>query len=103
MGMTTSLSYSPTVIKADLISGRKSTPEEEETYYEFDLAVAPETCPSKSADNLGLGFCPYDSVLLASAIVKDGRMYVCTVECSKEQWKRSSSDLKRVRSSFRVV
>uniref|UniRef100_A0A6S8XQR2 PsbP C-terminal domain-containing protein n=1 Tax=Ditylum brightwellii TaxID=49249 RepID=A0A6S8XQR2_9STRA len=102
LGMTDgALGYNPNVLKADLISGRKLVKNEEE-YYEFDLAVAPTNCDSKGKDNLGLGFCPYDSILLASATVKDGKMYVFTVECTKDQWKRSNSDLKLVRSSFLV-
>lgn len=78
-------------------------------YYDFDLAVAPESCGS-SEENLGLGFCPYDNVVLVSAVVadgggddkKEGDCFVFVLECDKEQWRRGNSDLKRVRTSFRV-
>lgn len=39
--------------KADIISGRVSK-RNDQTYYEFDMAAAPETC-GNSAENLGLG------------------------------------------------
>ena len=43
-------------------SGSQGT---ESAYYEFDMATAPETC-GNSAENLGLGFCPYDHLYLVS-------------------------------------
>ena len=51
----------PELAQADLVSGRKRN-EEGTVYYDFDLAVAPKTCPDKQAENLGLGFCPYDRI-----------------------------------------
>ncbi|KAL7553472.1 hypothetical protein ACHAWF_016754 [Thalassiosira exigua] len=110
------------VMKADLIGGRtvrkpiKSADAEgeydEQTYYEFDLAFAPESCPDfreGNRENLGLGFCPYDNIFLVSATVlresergKGGTLMVCVVECNKDEWKLGNSDLKRVRSSFAV-
>ena len=109
------------VSKSDLISGRtvrkpiKSADVEggidEQTYYEFDLAFAPVSCPDfteGNTENLGLGFCPYDSIFLVSATVlnnekdKSGTLMCCVVECDKDEWKLGNSDLKRVRSSFVV-
>ncbi|KAL7526369.1 hypothetical protein ACHAXR_001451 [Thalassiosira sp. AJA248-18] len=109
-------------LKADLIGGRtqrkpiKSVEDEgdfdEQIYYEFDLAFAPLECPDYkdgNTENLGLGFCPYDSILLVSATVlknsekeKSGTLLVCVAECNKDEWKMGNSDLKRVRSSFVV-
>lgn len=93
---------------ADLINGRKVTkPASDDqdknvrTYYQFDLAVAPDTC-GNSAENLGLGFCPYDTIVLLSATIIDERMMVFGVSCTKDEWKRSNADLKRVRNSFLV-
>lgn len=97
-----------TLLSADIVSGRKVSKvskntttrqqqeEEEEDkkeeeskrmYYEFDLAVAPDTC-GNSAENLGLGFCPYDTIVLLSATIIDKKMMVCAVTCTKEEWKR---------------
>eukprot|EP00804_Cyclotella_cryptica_P022122 CCRYP_011610-RA/>CCRYP_011610-RA protein AED:0.36 eAED:0.36 QI:0/-1/0/1/-1/1/1/0/342 len=106
------------VLKADLISGRTTRKPikmgetiEEQVYYEFDLAFAPLECPTYldgNKENLGLGFCPYDSIFLISATVVDdsegtgGTMVVCVVESTKDEWKIANSDLKRVRSSFEV-
>jgi len=102
--------------RADLIGGRsRKVPlddGENQRYYEFDLALAPKTCDktdkpqaatsSDSDDNLGLGFCPYESIYLLSATVLDDRLYVICVESDPRQWKRASADLRRVRSSFAV-
>jgi hypothetical protein len=87
--------------KADVVSGRTAK-RNDQTYYEFDMAAAPETC-GNSNENLGLGFCPYDNVFLLSATIVKDRLYCIVVECdSTRMWKLESSDLKRVRSSFVV-
>lgn len=87
--------------KADIISGRVSN-KDGQTYYEFDMAAAPETC-GESQENLGLGFCPYDNIFLLSATIVEDRLYCIAVECDSTRiWKIESSDLKRVRSSFTV-
>lgn len=87
--------------EADIISGRISK-RNDQTYYEFDMASAPESC-GKSAENLGLGFCPYDNIFLVSATILEDRLYSIVVECDSTRiWKLASSDLKRTRSSFVV-
>jgi hypothetical protein len=94
---------------ADIVTGRKvskaaSSNEDEKDkrkYYEFDMALAPDKCGS-SAENLGLGFCPYESIVLLSATIIDGKMMVCGITCTKDEWKTSNADLKRVRNSFFV-
>jgi hypothetical protein len=87
---------------ADLIGGRTTSKDEGQKYFEFDLAVAPKSCDSSSKENLGLGFCPYESIYLMSATTLDDKLYVIALQCDKSEWKQASSDLKRVRSSFRV-
>ena len=99
------------LLSADIISGRKvnkmssrrddDSGEKNQKYYEFDLAVAPDTC-GQSAENLNLGFCPYNTIVLISATIVDERMMVCGVTCTKDEWKRANADLKRVRGSFFV-
>ena len=101
LGIQTLPEYNPSLLKADLISGRRSD-RDGTTYYEYDLAVAPASCASGSKEDLGLGFCPYDSIVLLGAAVVDGRMYGIMVECDRDEWKKGNADLKRVRSSFRV-
>lgn len=100
---------------ADIISGRKVNKvstmsgennnngdgEKNQRYYEFDLAVAPDTC-GQSAENLNLGFCPYDTIVLVSATIVNEKMMVCAVSCNKDMWKRANADLKRVRGGFFV-
>lgn len=115
LGITTTVEsgvYPSTLSTADVISGRKvkkpsSSVEEEgestpmRTYYEFDLAVAPNSC-GKSAENLGLGFCPYDTIVLLSAAIVNQKMMVIGITCKKDEWQRASADIKRVRESFYV-
>jgi hypothetical protein len=87
--------------KADLLSGRTSV-KEGQKYFEFEMAVAPAVCDA-SGDNLGLGFCPYESIYLLSSTVLNDHLYVLIEECSKAQWKRSNAELRRIRSSFQVA
>lgn len=101
--------FSKDLLSADIISGKKvmkpltssSDEIESRAYYEFDIAVAPKTCDS-SAENLGLGFCPYDEIALISSTIVNSRMYVIGVKCRKDEWKQANADLKRVRESFFV-
>ncbi|CAJ1954424.1 unnamed protein product [Cylindrotheca closterium] len=87
--------------KADIISG-KIDYRNDQAYYEWDMAAAPDSC-SNSAENLGLGFCPYDNIFLLSATIVEDKLYCIVVECdSTKIWKLASSELKRVRSSFIV-
>lgn len=88
------------VREADLIGG-STTKVEDQKYFQFDLGVAPKTC-ADSPDNLGLGFCPFESVYLLSGTVVDDRLYVFAIQCSKNEWKRANADLRRVRSTFSV-
>lgn len=89
------------LFKADIISGR-TTKRDDQVYYEFDMAAAPDSC-GDSKENLGLGFCPYDNIFLLSATILNDRLYCIVVECdSTKIWKLASSDLKRIRSSFAV-
>jgi hypothetical protein len=83
---------------ADLVSERTRR-QGDIKFYEFDLAVAPKNC-GDSKDNLGLGFCPFDSIYLLSAAVVNDSLYVMAVQCQKAEWKVANSDLKRARSSF---
>jgi hypothetical protein len=97
------------------------------SYSELDFAVAPTTCSGGEAEDLRLGFCPYDRILLVSAIVvaadtttttqttvppppaendinDDGSfLYLLIVESTRAEWQRANAELRRVRSSFTVV
>lgn len=111
---------------ADIIGGRSfkipvatgNDSKQQQVYYEFDLAVAPKTCSGQDADDLRLGFCPYERIILLSATLvplqpaenseqqqppPQYSLYVCSVEATKDQWKQSNAELRRIRSSFRVV
>lgn len=85
---------------ADLIGGRTRSVDGQK-YYDFDMAVAPKTCGS-SQDNLGLGFCPFDSIYLLSATIVNDKLFVFIIQSDKEEWKRANSDIKVVRSTFKI-
>lgn len=86
---------------ADIIGGRTRIADDGQKYFAFDMASAPESC-GQSKDNLGLGFCPYDSIYLLSATIIEDSLYVIAVECDNNEWKQGNADLKRVRNSFTV-
>uniref|UniRef100_A0A7S3KZS0 PsbP C-terminal domain-containing protein n=1 Tax=Amphora coffeiformis TaxID=265554 RepID=A0A7S3KZS0_9STRA len=88
------------VKQADLIGGRTIV-EDGQKYFQFDLGLAPKTC-ADSPDNLGLGFCPFESLYLLSGTVMDDRLYVFALQCDKSEWKRANAELRRVRSTFSV-
>jgi len=109
------------VKRADIISGKKlyknieekavdiSEPNslsekspKKQQYFEYDIAVAPSTCSESENENLRLGFCPYESIILTSSTIINSNMFVLAVLCTKDEWKRASGDIKRVRSSFNV-
>lgn len=85
---------------ADLLSAKTNS---NSGALEYDLAVAPQTCASSATDNLGLGFCPYDTIYLLSTLLYQNQLYVLLIRSTKEQWKVGSAELKRVRSSFRIA
>lgn len=92
------------LLSADLVAGRKRE-KDDIMYWDFDLAVAPETCgegKGRAKEDLGLGFCPYENIVLLSAAMVNDILYVVQVECGREQWRRSNADLKRLRESFTV-
>ena len=88
--------------QADLVGGRvRTVGSSKQKMFDFDMAVAPKTC-GDSPENLGLGFCPFDTIYLLTATIVNDRLYVFALECDKDQWKRSNSDLRKVRSTFEV-
>ena len=89
------------VSTADLIGGRTFTADDGQKFFQYECGVAPKTCGDDS-DNLGLGFCPFESLYLLSATVLDDRLYVFALQCNKSEWKRANADLRRVRSTFSV-
>ena len=64
------------------------------------LTLETTTTSLGTSENLGLGFCPFDTIYLLSAAVLDDSLYVMSIQCNKDEWKVANSDLKRVRSSF---
>jgi hypothetical protein len=103
--------YSP-LTSADLIGGKTriivttTNEAQPQKYFDFDMALAPSVCSDNDGvnnkENLGLGFCPFESIYLISSTIVNGRVYAFVLECEKAQWKRANSDLRKVRSTFSV-
>lgn len=108
VGVAKELQLDTSFLKSDLVSAKKrylvldGDVQEELEVYDFDLAVAPTTCEN-SKENLGLGFCPYEDIVLVSAINYNEKTYVFQLECNREQWRTFNADLKDVRKSFTIA
>eukprot|EP00587_Corethron_hystrix_P008017 CAMPEP_0113313824 /NCGR_PEP_ID=MMETSP0010_2-20120614/10101_1 /TAXON_ID=216773 ORGANISM="Corethron hystrix, Strain 308" /NCGR_SAMPLE_ID=MMETSP0010_2 /ASSEMBLY_ACC=CAM_ASM_000155 /LENGTH=336 /DNA_ID=CAMNT_0000169929 /DNA_START=83 /DNA_END=1093 /DNA_ORIENTATION=+ /assembly_acc=CAM_ASM_000155 len=103
IGVAVALGLEGAYKDADVVGAKKRKGEEDGmTYYDFDLAIAPKNCAERDPNNLGLGFCPYESIALLSAVAFSNQMYIFRTVCGPAQWKRSNSDLKKSRQSFRV-
>ena len=101
--------FPPNLKGSDVIGGKKVWKDDgrskrgrggKRNYYEFDLVVACKTCREGGAENLGLGLCPYDIIVILIATIVGRRIVLCGITCTMDKWKRSSTDLKRVRDSF---
>jgi len=110
VGVAKELQLDKSFIKSDLVSAKKryivlnsNDVQEELEVYDFDLAVAPSTCNENAKENLGLGFCPYEDIVLVSAINYNENTYVFQLECNREQWMKFNADLKDVRRSFTLA
>jgi len=111
IGVAKSLQLDASFVKSDLVSAKKryvvlsrdDQVQEEVEVYDFDLAVAPSTCNENTKENLGLGFCPYEDIVLVSAVNWNDKTYVFQLECNREQWRKSNADLKDVRKSFTIA
>ncbi|GMI23254.1 hypothetical protein TrRE_jg3581 [Triparma retinervis] len=80
----------------DLIAGAKRT-KGDKTYYDYDLAYAPSQCANSGVGaNLGLGFCPYQTVFVLTAC--EGYCFVAKADAN--EWKVGNSDIKGIRASW---
>eukprot|EP00546_Thalassionema_frauenfeldii_P008295 CAMPEP_0178916578 /NCGR_PEP_ID=MMETSP0786-20121207/12730_1 /TAXON_ID=186022 /ORGANISM="Thalassionema frauenfeldii, Strain CCMP 1798" /LENGTH=242 /DNA_ID=CAMNT_0020589955 /DNA_START=71 /DNA_END=799 /DNA_ORIENTATION=+ len=84
---------------ADLVSGSRI----DDATYDFDVAWAPPTCSGGNANDLGLGFCPYEQIYLLRATLLDDRLYVLCIQATNQEWKQANAELKRLRHSFQVT
>lgn len=90
------LSLEEELVRADMVAAAKRT-SDGVVYYEFDLALPAKTCTAELATA-----CLPSLVVLLSACVRDGRLHVVRVDATPEQWRRSGTALKELRSTFTV-
>ena len=67
-------------------------------YYDYELVASPppKSCPS------ALGCLYPEHIYLLSATIKDGTLYVFSVDAFPENWRAGAQTIKRLRSSFAV-
>ena len=83
--------------RADLVAAavRKS---DGITFYDFDLALSPKKCNTEMATA-----CLPVKVILLSCAVRAGKLHVARVDANADQWKRTGTALRLLRSSFSVA
>ena len=73
-------------------------------FYTWDLAASPPMGSCKAGDEFGgaLG-CSYDRIILLSAAVQNGKLFVLSVLASAEEWKGRGKALRALRDSHQVL
>lgn len=94
------LGLAPGRDRGDIVSARRRTDDNGRIYYEWDLAISPESCPREQ--QLVVTTCLPSEVALVSATVADGQLVVYECAVSPPQWKNFAKALRSVRSSFAV-
>jgi len=69
-------------------------------FYDFDFAIAPKTCSREN--EMLVGSCMYEKIILLSCCVTNGGIYVLEISASSEEWKKNGPSLRSVRDSFNV-
>ena len=85
--------------RGDIVSAHVRR-ENDLVFYDWDLAVAPETCPK--SQQLVVTTCLPDEVALVSAVVKDGTLYVLECAVGPREWRNFAKALRTMRNSFQV-
>jgi len=88
------------LLSGDLVGAKKET-RAGQIFYDFDLALSPKICPQ--SQQLIQGLCFPDTVVLLSATVLNGKIYVIDVRANEAQWKAGSKALRSIRGSFKVA
>ena len=66
-----------------------------QAYYQWDLAIPDPTCVK--------AICPYAEVVLVSATISGGGLYVVSIRANQDEWLAQESNLKKLRDSFTVL
>ena len=64
-------------------------------YYQWDLAIPDATCAR--------AICPYAEVVLVSATISGGGLYVASIRANQDEWLAQEGNLKKLRDSFSVT
>ena len=84
--------------RADMLGSAKRVAPDGQTYYDWEMVASPppKQCPS------AVGCLYPDHIYLMSATVRDGDLYVLSVDAFPENWRQAGNNLRRVRGSFEV-
>jgi len=84
--------------RADMLGSAKRVAPDGQTYYDWEMVASPppKQCPS------AVGCLYPDHIYLMSATVRDGNLYVLSVDAFPENWRQAGNNLRRVRGSFEV-
>jgi hypothetical protein len=72
----------------------------ETPYFDYDLAVSPQSCARDQ--EIVPGACLPTRVVLLSCAVRAGQLHALRIEVSPDQWRKAGTTLRNVRSSFTV-
>ena len=71
-----------------------SNNDSKQVYYQWDLAIPDSNCERS--------ICGYSEVVLVSATISGGGLYVLSMRANKDQWLSEESNIKKLRQSFNV-
>ena len=84
--------------RADMLGSARRVAADGQVYYDWEMVASPppKQCPS------AVGCLYPDHIYLMSATVRDGDLYVLSVDAFPENWRQAGNNLRRVRGSFEV-
>lgn len=84
--------------RADMLGAAKRTAPDGQIYYDWEMVASPppKQCPS------AVGCLYPDHIYLMSATVRNGDLYVLSVDAFPENWRQAGNSLRRLRGSFEV-
>ena len=94
------LGVRPELVKGDLVACAMRKAADGRVTYEWDLALSPKECEQN--DRIIVGVCFPTELVLLSATVADGQLFILDVKASVYEWKTGANQLRSVRSSFEL-
>ena len=84
--------------RADMLGSAKRVGKDGQVYYDWEMVASPppKQCPS------AVGCLYPEHIYLMSATVRDGDLYVLSLDAFPENWRQAGNSLRRMRGSFDV-